>query len=254
MTETWTRVRALLRLNAILVLREPGPVLSRLIMPLILIAVLHPLYRQALSGSGDAAGTTQIVAGMLVMFSLLALSVVGSAILTERVWRTWDRLRASPAGSWELILGKVLPSLVILALQQVLILAFGAVLFDLRVSDLPLLAVAVGIWVVTLLCIGTALGTLARSHSELAVFYDIGGIALTVLGGALVPLTLMPPWARALAPVSPGYWALTAIRAALDGNVGGMMRASLVLVALATAFGILAGWRIRRGWGRSRLM
>lgn len=30
-------------------------------------------------------------------FSLLALSVVGTGILTERSWRTWDRLRATPA-------------------------------------------------------------------------------------------------------------------------------------------------------------
>ncbi|MGC4897466.1 ABC transporter permease [Micromonospora sp. DT31] len=249
-----TRINALVRLNTTLLLREPGPVVSRLLMPLILITVLHPLYRAALSGSGNAAGTTQIVAGMLVMFSLLALSIVGSAILTERVWRTWDRLRVTPAASWELIAGKVVPSFVILVLQQVLILGFGALLFALPVRDVLLLATAVAIWVVTLLCIGTALGTIARSHSELAVFYDIGGLALTVLGGALVPLSLMPDWARALAPLSPGYWAMSAFRHALDGESAEMMRANAVLLGLAVLFGALASWRIRRGWGRSHLL
>ncbi|MBF9132814.1 ABC transporter permease [Plantactinospora sp. S1510] len=250
----WTRVGSLVRLNTTLLLREPGPVISRLLMPLILIAVLHPLYRAALSGSGAAAGTTQIVAGMLVMFSLLALSIVGSAILTERVWRTWDRLRVTPAAAWELIAGKVVPSFVILVLQQVLILAFGALLFGLPVRDILLLAAAVGLWVVTLLCIGTALGTLARSHSELAVLYDIGGLALTVLGGALVPLSLMPDWARMAAPLSPGYWAMSAFRYALEGDVTAMMRANGVLLSLAVVFGAVASWRIRRGWGRSHLL
>ena len=35
---------------------------------------------------GVQAGTHQVVTGMLVMFSLLTLSVVGTAILTERPW------------------------------------------------------------------------------------------------------------------------------------------------------------------------
>jgi ABC-2 type transport system permease protein len=244
----------MIRLNTILVLREPGPVASRLLMPLILIAVLHPLYRAALDDESGAAGTTQIVAGMLVMFSLLALSLVGSAILTERVWRTWNRLRATPAAVWELIAGKMVPSFVILVVQQVLILGLGVVVFSLPVGDLPLLALAVTTWVVTLLCIGTALGTLARSHSELAVFYDIGGLALTVLGGALVPLSLMPGWARTLAPISPGYWAMSSFRTALDGDMAGMMRANMVLIALGVVSAVVAGWRIRKGWGRSRLL
>ena len=69
--------------------------LSRLIMPLVMILLLRPLYLSALARRGVQAGTVQVVTGMLVMFSLLALSVVGTAILTERTWGTWDRLRAT---------------------------------------------------------------------------------------------------------------------------------------------------------------
>lgn len=257
-SETWVRVAALVRMNTTLLLREPGPVASRLVMPLVLILVLEPLYRAALSnspgGSGEQAGTTQIVAGMLVMFSLFALSVVGSAILTERAWRTWDRLRVTPAASWELLVGKAVPALGVLLVQQVLVLGLGTVLFDLRIADVGLLAVVVGAWVLTLLCVGMALGALARSHSELAVFYDIGGLALTTLGGALVPLSMMPGWARALAPLSPGYWAMSGYRAALAGDVGGVLAVLAVLFVLAAAAGVFASWRITRGWGRSRLL
>jgi ABC-2 type transport system permease protein len=249
-----TRVSALIRMNTTLLLREPGPVVSRLVMPLVLIVVLEPLYRAALSGQGEQAGTTQIVAGVLVMFSLLALSIVGSAILTERAWRTWDRLRVTPAASWELLTGKAVPALGVLLVQQVLVLGVSSVLFDLRIADLGLLAVVVAVWVFTLLCMGMALGALARSHSELAVFYDIGGLALTVLGGALVPLSMMPEWARALAPISPGYWAMSGYRAALAGDVGGVFAELAVLLLIAAVAGTVACWRITRGWGRSRLL
>lgn len=253
-TDTSTRITSLVRLNTTLLLREPGPIASRLIMPLVLIAVLHPLYRAALAGSGDDAGTTQIVPGMLVMFSLLALSIVGSAILTERAWRTWDRLRATPAASWELLVGKAVPALGVLVAQQVLVLGFGSVLFGLTVANLGMLALAVAAWVFTLLCLGMALGAFARSHSELAVFYDIGGLGLTVLGGALLPLTMMPDWAQFLAPVSPGYWAMGAYRAALVGDLSALLRDIAVLLLVAALAGALAAWRITRGWGRSRLL
>ena len=248
------RVGALIRLNTALLLREPGPVASRLVMPLVLILVLHPLYRAALAGTGQEAGTRQIVAGMLVMFSLFALSIVGSALLTERSWRTWDRLRATPAASWELLLGKAVPSVVVLILQQVLVLALGAALFGLSVSDLGMLAVVVAVWVFTLLCLGMLLGAVARSHSELAVFYDLGGLVLTTLGGALIPLSMMPGWTRALAPISPGYWAMDSYQAALTGDVSALMGDVTVLLALGVAAGALASWRITRGWGRSKLL
>jgi ABC-2 type transport system permease protein len=254
LVENRHRIGSMVRLNTTLLLREPGPVASRLIMPLVLIGVLHPLYVAALSGAGEGAGTTQIVSGMLVMFSMFALSIVGSAILTERSWKTWDRLRATPSASWELLVGKAIPALGVLVLQQVVVLTYGYVLFGLSIESLGLLTIAVSTWVVTLLCVGMMLGALARSHSELAVYYDIGGIILTTLGGALVPLSLMPGWAQTLAPLSPGYWAMDSYRSALSGDVGSLLQNSVVLLALAAVSGAIASWRITRGWGRNKLL
>ena len=87
-------------------------------MPLVMIVLLRPLYLSALARRGVQAGTVQVVTGMLVMFSLLALSVVGTAILTERTWRTWDRLRATPARSGELLATKALPGFGMLAVPS----------------------------------------------------------------------------------------------------------------------------------------
>jgi len=248
------RVAALMRHNTTLLLREPGPLLSRLIMPIVLITLLRPLYLDALAREGRQAGTAQVVTGMLVMFSLLALSVVGTAILTERSWHTWDRLRATPAGRAELLFGKVTPSFVMLLVQQGVVLGFGAAAFGLRVPDPGLVAVAVLAWGLCLLGIGATLGAVLRSQSELNVCYDVGGLALTALGGGLVPLSVLPGWAHRAAPASPGYWAMSALRSALDGSPAATLRASAVLLAIAAATITLACWRINQGWTRSKLM
>jgi hypothetical protein len=78
---------------------------------------------------------------------------------------------------------------------------------------------------------------LARSLSQLSAAYDIGGMLVSSLGGALVPLSAMPLWLRHTAPVSPGYWAVAALRAALRGE------AAATFSSAAVVCGFLAGLR-----------
>jgi len=112
------RIAVLVRHNFALLFGEPGPLISRLVQPLVLMTLMRPLYLAALAREGVQAGTVQVVAGMLVLFSLLALSVVGGSIMAERSWRTWDRLRSTPARAGELLLGKAIPAFAMLAAQQ----------------------------------------------------------------------------------------------------------------------------------------
>jgi ABC-2 type transport system permease protein len=252
--DTGLRMTALAKHNTVLMLRQPGPVISRLIQPLVLIILMRPLYVAALARDGVQAGTSQVVTGMLVMFSLLALSVVGSAILTERSWHTWDRLRATPARAGELLVAKALPAFALLVVLQAEVIAFGVVVFGLRVREPALLALAVGSWAFALLGIGTALGAVLRSQSELQVAYDIGGILFSALGGALIPAAELPRWAQHIAPGSPGYWAMGALRSALRGQAGPTVRDAAVLVAVAVVAGTAAAWRMSRSLPRSRLL
>jgi ABC-2 type transport system permease protein len=251
--DTLLRTGALARHNVMLMLREPGPLASRVLMPLVAVLVFEPLYRAAMPG-GRSAGVGQAVTGMLVLFSLLALSIVGTSILTERSWHTWARLRSTPLRSPELLVGKALPVLGMLLVQQVAVLGFGMLVLGMRVADLGLLVLAVAVWSTTLLCIGTALGTVLRSQGEFSAVQDIGSFVFTSLGGALVPLAAMPDWARHIAPVSPAYWAMSALSGAVSGESGQVLRAVLVLFGIAAAAALLACWRLNRGWGRSTLL
>jgi ABC-2 type transport system permease protein len=242
------RTRAVVRHNAMLLLREPGPLISRLVLPLVFLALLHPLYQAA---EGPAAGAGQAVIATLVTFSLLALSIVGGSILTERIWHTWYRLRATAIRPAELLAGKAVPAAAALLAQQGLIIAFGVAVLHLRITDAPLLALAVLAWSLALLGMGAAIGVLARSLAELSVIYDLGGMILSSLGGALVPLAAMPGWVRQAAPASPGYWAVSALHAALAGDSAATIRACVVLFGFALACGLLAALRASRGASRS---
>jgi ABC-2 type transport system permease protein len=249
--ESLYRTGAVVRHNALLLLREPGPLLSRLILPLLFLTLLHPLYQAA---QGQGAGIGQAVIATLVTFSLLGLSIVGGSILVERMWHTWGRVRATAVRPAELLAGKAVPVMAAVLTQQVLIIGFGAAAFGLPLGSLPLLALGVLAWTVALLGMGAAIGVLARSFSEMSVIYDVGGMILSSLGGALVPLSAMPGWVRHVAPASPGYWAVSALRDALAGHAPGTLRACAVLAGFAVAFGLLAAVRVGRGAARSTRM
>jgi ABC-2 type transport system permease protein len=246
-----SRTAAIARHNTILILREPGPLASRIILPLAFLALLHPLYQAA---QGQADGASQAVIATLVMFSLLGVSIVGGSVLTERVWRTWQRIRMSAAHPAELLAGKAAPAMAAMLAQQALIIGFGVMVLHLDVARPPLLVMALLAWTVTLLAIGAAIGVLARSLSELSVICDVGGMLLSSAGGALVPLAALPGWVRHIAPASPGYWAVSVLHAALRGDGAGTMRACGVLAGFALAFSVLAAARGGRGAARSATM
>ena len=234
------RSGVLIRHNLTLLAREPGPVVSRIAMPLVLITALRPLYVAALGTDGVAQATT----GMLVFFSLLGLSIVGNGLLSERSWHTLDRLRTTPARPVEILLGKAVPFGAVLLVQQGAILGYGWLVLGLSVRRWDLLAVVGLTWVVTLLCAGAAIATMVRTPAALSAVTDVGGLFLTVLGGAMVPLSLLPAWLRAIAPVSPGYWALSSLRSAVAGDAGPALRGAAVLAAIAAGLALYAAHRL----------
>jgi ABC-2 type transport system permease protein len=103
------------------------------------------------------------------------------------------------------------------------------------------------VWSMTLLAAGSLLATLVRSHSQLAVLTSIGAMVLSTLGGALLPLSMMPAVAQHVARISPGYWAISMLKAAVRGNAAATLVPAAVLGAIAAAAGATAGLRLRRG-------
>jgi ABC-2 type transport system permease protein len=240
----------LVRHNLLLMRREPGPLLSRMILPIAFLTLLRPLYLAA--WHGGATGNQQAVIATLVTFSLLALSISGSAILTERLGRTWDRLRATSLSPLSILAGKAIPAYAVLLAQQLFITGFAMACFGLRVAHPVLLIAVLLTWSCTLLCLGALLGVLVRSVGALSASYDIGGMLLSSLGGALVPLAFLPHWVRSVAAASPGYWVARSMRSAFAGDIRGVLLGCLVLAGVAVICGSIAS--IRLGGGRGRLV
>jgi ABC-2 type transport system permease protein len=249
-TESLRRLGLLVKFNVLLRLRDPGQLVSYIVLPMVLMVVFKPLYVRTL-----AVGTIEAVAGPLVMFSVFCVAIVGGSFLVEREWHTWDRLRASKAGRAELLLGKALPILLILILQQSVLILFGWLVLGMPFPpSLVYLGLAIVVWGFTLLAIGSAAATVVRSRGELGMISDLGSMLISAVGGCLLPVSLMPLWAQHLSRVSPGYWALSMLRAALQDHPSAMVLPAIVCLSIGLITATFAIRRLSRGWGRSRLI
>ncbi|NUP77041.1 MAG: ABC transporter permease [Nonomuraea sp.] len=238
--EPLRRVAVLAGHNALLRRRDPAHLVSYLVMPMVLMLIFKSMMGEA----------TQAVTGMLVMFSVLSMADVATATLSERLWHTWDRLRATRARLPEIMIGKALPAFAVLLLQQAVLLAYGTFAVGMRPAwPFWPLALAVVAWGFALLGLGTAIAGVVRGPGELTTLCNVGALSVSALGGALVPFAMMPDWARVIAPVSPGYWATTMMRAAVRGDVAGTVRPAAVLLALGLAASLYAWRRFGKGWG-----
>jgi ABC-2 type transport system permease protein len=246
------RTLALIRVNTTLFARDPGPLFGRITQPVLIVVLMRPLYVSAMGD--EVRGTAQVVLGQLVMFSLLGTSIVGNSILAERRWNTLDRLRASPAHIPELLIGKAVPVIGFLLVQQTVLLTLGTTFLGLRIANPALLLIAGLTWATTILCLGAAIAMTIKSLAQFSAVVDIGSTIIAGLSGALVPLSAMPLWAKTIAPLWPGYWAMESLRSAVEGDHRSTLIAVAVLLVFAAVAATVAGIRLKRGWGRTTLL
>lgn len=233
-----------------LVRRDPTPLMVLIVFPVITIAFLKPALQPALVQGGypDANGAEQVVPGQAVMSAFFIVSLVTLAFFAEHGWGTWDRLRATPSSSLEIICGKGVPRVAIGIVEFVVVLGAGAVIFGLNVRGSVLaLAPLVVAFSVCLVLLGVAATALSRTAQQANAFAFTGMVLFGAIGGAFVPFSVLPGWAQTIAPVTPTYWAMRGMRAVvLDAQgVGAVMLPTAVLLGMSVVFAAVAVARFR---------
>ena len=241
---------AIFRHEMRVLLTDPSTAIFVIAMPLLMVALTKELFASSLRAQGyaDANGADFGVPGMAVAFAAFGVGYSGFTFFRDHGWGTWDRLRATPASSADILLGKIAPNVIVSIAQLGLLFMLGGPLFGVEVrGSWPALWLLIVVLALALSAFGMLVTAVAKSMNQLNAVGSVGGTALALLGGAWVPVEAMPGWAEAAAPALPTYWAMEGFRGViLDGN--GLDQALLPAVLIA-GFGVLftalAGWRFR---------
>lgn len=177
-----------------------------------------------------------------MFFILIPLS---GNIIRERKSGSMLRIRLMPGSYWITIMAKILVFLLISIIQFMLMLAVGK--FLLPLFGLPLLVIgsnigALGVMIITTglaaTAYGLALGAIAETPEQAAVFGSVSVIILAALGGIWVPVFVMPAMMQHISVISPLNWGLEGFYTIFLR--GGGMADILPYAGLLTAFALLA--------------
>ena len=244
-----SRSAALVRHELRVMMADKESLIVLTAMPLVMMAFFKPVARLALTGDNPTAnGSEFTVPGMTTMFAFFLVGFIGFSFFAERQWNTWERLRASPATNAEILVGKIVPAMLLCIVQQAALFTAGFVLFGMRVrgSIVGLALVSLAL-TVCLVAVGVLAAAMLRTQQQLNAISNLGAMILAGISGALVPLSVLPGWARTIAPIAPQYWAMRGFRSTIldGGGLGSVALPVGVLLAFAVVAGGVALLRLR---------
>jgi len=247
---SWLRSWAVIRHEMKALKDDPGSLVFLLIMPLLMMGLMKPLFGLSLQAEGflSANGAEQAVPGMAAMFATFTGSFAGFTFFREHGWHTWERLRASQATTGDIMVGKLAPTLIIAVVQMLTLFAFGVVLFDLVVSgSLVALSLIIIAFSLSMLSFGMAIMSLSRTSLQLNTYVNLAGIVFAGVGGALVPLTVLPEWVQTVAGLTPTYWAMEGFLDVILEGAGllDVVVPTLALLAFTAVFTAIAATKFR---------
>lgn len=173
-----------------------------------------------------------------MILQLMTTMLTATAIVRERERGTIEQLIVTPIRSWELILGKIIPYILIALFDTIEVLVVGSLWFGVPIrGSLELLLALSGLFLMGSLGIGILISTIAKTQQEAMMLTYFTMLPTIFLSGFFFPLAAMPPALQAVSRVIPLRYYLKIIRSIVLKGVGA---ASLIEeIAALAVFGLV---------------
>jgi ABC-2 type transport system permease protein len=136
-------------------------------------------------------------------------------LVAERTHGTFVRLQMAPVTAAQLLGGKALACFITLLLMQALLLTIGTLFFGLRITSPLMLASAMLSASTAFVGVMMLVASLGRTEEAASGAGWAIMMPLAMLGGAMIPLIVMPAWMITVSHASPIKWAVLALEGAI---------------------------------------
>jgi ABC-2 type transport system permease protein len=146
--------------------------------------------------------TVPSLVSMLTMFTCII--VISLSIAREREFGTFDQLLVSPLNSWEILIGKAIPGIIIGLAEGTLMLIAALFFFQVPFrGSIFLLYFALLFFVCSIVGVGLFLSSLCKTQQQ-ALLATFVFISITViLSGFGTPIDSMPVWLQKFTYINP---------------------------------------------------
>lgn len=148
-----------------------------------------------------------------VVVLLISLLLTAMAIVREREIGTMEQLMVTPIRSFELILGKTLPFVLISFIDVLVVTAIGVSWFKVPIlGSLTLLLFGAGLYLMSTIGIGLFISTISQTQQQALMSSFFFYLPAVLLSGFMFPISNMPEPAQWLTYLNPLRYFLVIIR------------------------------------------
>jgi ABC-2 type transport system permease protein len=184
----------------------------------------------------------------IILYMITAI-LTASAIVRERERGTIEQLIVTPIRSWELVVGKIIPYVLIALFNTLQTILIGSWWFGVPIrSNMTLILGISSLFLLTSLAIGLLASTVAETQQEAMITVFATMLPAMMLSGYIFPIEAMPEWLQVVSYFIPLRYYLVIIRSLLLKGVG-LQYLKMEIIALVV-FGVglmtLASLRFRK--------
>ncbi len=163
-----------------------------------------------------------IVPGLLaVILTMTMVMMTALAVTRERERGTMENLLAMPVRPIEVMIGKIVPYIVIGAVQVTVILLVARVLFDVAIQgSVFLLATGTALFITVNLAIGFTISTLTQNQLQAMQASFFMMLPSILLSGFMFPFRGMPAWAQWIGETLPATHFMRVVRGVMLKGAG----------------------------------
>jgi len=220
--------------------------------PLVSVEEMKPGQLGSAEAPTSWGGMQASVPSMTILFIFLTAGLTAASIRNEKKAGSFRRLLAAPMRKVELLLGKVLATLITTLVQLAVIFGISVFVFPmlglegLKLGNYPLAVVLIALLVA--LCatgLGVFIAALARTEGQATALSGLLLWVMAFLGGTFFPLYLTKGFLSQIGVVAPHYWANRAFYGVLTRgqDLAGVATEIAVLAGFTVLFWLVGVWR-----------
>lgn len=177
-----------------------------------------------------------VLPGLSLVGLFFVANILMMDLMAERQQGTLRRLLAGPVTVGQFLAAKLIVTVVVCAVAQLLLVLVSAVFFGMRWGH-PLAFMAVFISMI-LAVVGTItlVYGLARTRNQADALSNLVIMGMCLFGGSFFPAELLPPAMRSIGKWTVNHWAISGMRAAIDHEP---TRSLVINVAVLLAIGLV---------------
>ncbi len=191
----------------------------------------------------DLLASYNLVPGLIaIILFQTATSLTALAIVKERERGTIEQLIVTPIRSWELVIAKIIPFILVAFGNTILIMALATLLFHVPLrGSFILLFSMVGLFLLPTLGLGLLISTAARTQQQAQLMTMPIMLPAMMLAGVFFPISSLPVFLQLVGKLLPLTYFVFILRSVLVKGVGLEMIIPQVIALTLFAI-VLLGW------------